>query len=342
MAPFVVDTDNDSRSSPVSADNSATRIVMTADTQSKSSPAIESCAIEDGCYYSEFFESGGVDKSNNDMSNTSTTFCSWYSTKTETHPLLTSSLTGGICACVGDVIAQFIENSTNLRQDSTNGLHYRRTIAVFTAGLCYGPLLQTMYATLDQILPIHCKDKDNCLFDNAATDSKEEDDIDISAISREIVDDTSVVTPVSNYCYSTMFHSFSLVSTKVYVNAFIHVAIDQGIMAFPFVALMMFVTGIVEGHWNKLGQEFSEDYIDNIHALWLAAIFGIGPLQIIAFRYLDLKWRALAANLLDVLEVMVMSYLTHRNREAPQYESNDDDDSWNYETHNYGGGSADE
>jgi hypothetical protein len=127
----------------------------------------------------------------------------------------------------------------------------------------------------------------------------------------------------------------------VYVNAFIHVAIDQGIMAFPFVALMMFVTGIVEGHWNKLGQEFSEDYIDNIYALWLAAIFGIGPLQIIAFRYLDLKWRALAANLLDVLEVMVMSYLTHRNREAPQYDSNDDD-SWIYETHDYGSGSADE
>ena len=342
MAPFVVDTDNASRSSPVFADTSPTRIVMTADTQSKSTRTMESFAIEDGCYYSEFFESGDVNESN-DMSNTST-FCSWYSTQTETHPLLTSSLTGGICACVGDVVAQFIENSTNLRQDSTYGLHYRRTLAVFTAGLCYGPLLQTMYATLDHILPIHCKDKDNCLcdIDNAVTDSKEEDDIDISAISREIVDDTSVETPVSNYCYSTMFHSFSLVSTKEYVNAFVHVAIDQGIMAFPFVALMMFVTGIVEGHWDKLGQEFSEDYIDNIHALWLAALFGIGPLQIIAFRYLDLKWRALVANLLDVLEVMVMSYLTHRNREAPQqYESNDDD-SWIYETQDYGGGSADE
>jgi hypothetical protein len=126
-------------------------------------------------------------------------------------------------------------------------------------------------------------------------------------------------------CYSTMFNSYSLLSQRQYVNAFLHVAIDQGIMAFPFVAIMMIITGIVEGHWNSLGEEFASDYIDNIHALWVAALLGIGPIQIIAFRLLDLKWRNLAANVLDVLEVMVMSYLTHRNREAPNQEMPDDD-----------------
>jgi hypothetical protein len=55
---------------------------------------------------------------------------------------------------------------------------------------------------------------------------------------------------------------------------------------------------------------------------------GIGPIQIIAFRLLPLKWRALAANILDVLEVMVMSYLAHRNREAPYQEMPEESDDW--------------
>ena len=111
------------------------------------------------------------------------------------------------------------------------------------------------------------------------------------------------------------------------MNATLHVAIDQGLMAFPFVAIMMLLTGIVEGHtFDNIGSEFKQDYLDNIHSLWVAALLGIGPIQIIAFRFLSLKWRALAANILDVLEVMVMSYLTHRNREAPYQQSNDDDD----------------
>jgi len=118
-------------------------------------------------------------------------------------------------------------------------------------------------------------------------------------------------------CRSTIFHSFQQIHSRKYVNAFLHVLIDQGIMAFPYVAVMMFVTGVVEGHWEELADEFKHDLFPNVHRLWIAALLGIAPIQVVAFRLLPLKWRALAVNLLDVFEVMVMSYITHRNREIP-------------------------
>lgn len=307
MAPFT-DADIVGRSSnSANVDN----LILMNDAQPKSFPTIYSFTIEEG-HYSKFDESGEVltPPQNNIMLNTIIyRFCSWYSTQNEVNPLRTISLTGGICAFVGDILAQCIEKRTSLRTESTEGLHHRRTLAVFIAGLCYGPLLHYTYALLEYILPIHCEEQ---WLGDGATASTQEDDI----VDQSNLKPISAVPPYT-MCYSTMFHSFSLISTKKYVNAFLHVAIDQGIMAFPFVAIMMLITGIVEGHWNKLGKEFSEDYMDNIHALWIAALFGIGPIQIVAFRFLDLKWRALAANILDVLEVMVMSYLTHRNRKVP-------------------------
>jgi hypothetical protein len=188
---------------------------------------------------------------------------------------------------------------------------------------------------MEYALPINCDDQ--CLSEGDDTiASKNSSIVDPTKFAPNIVDqddrhdilgtDEDILPHYG--CYSTMFTSFSLASQRQYVNAFLHVAIDQGLMAFPFVAIMMFITGIVEGHWNTLREEFASDYIDNIHALWVAALLGIGPIQIIAFRLLPLKWRALAANILDVLEVMVMSYLAHRNREAPYQEMPEESDDW--------------
>ena len=88
-------------------------------------------------------------------------------------------------------------------------------------------------------------------------------------------------------------------------------------MGFVFIAVMMFVTGIVEGHWSTLRTIFEDDYVDNIRSLWLAALLAIGPIQTIAFRYISLKWRALSVSVLDVLEVTIMSVITHRNLDGP-------------------------
>lgn len=232
-------------------------------------------------------------------------FCSWYSKRVDESPVLTKSATGGLSAILGDLLAQCMENNTSLRSDSTEGLHAQRILAVFLTGLCYGPILHYFYTFMEHQLPIQCDDP--CLDDN--TKGGISDDSNSAILDEEYIPRYS--------CHTTMFTSYFPFSRTKYLNAFLHVAIDQGFMAFPFVALMMVITGVVEGHYDKLGEEFETVYIENVHALWLAALLGMGPMQIIAFRYLSLKWRNLVANILDVVEVMVMSYVTHRTREAP-------------------------
>ncbi|KAL3764498.1 hypothetical protein ACHAW5_004761 [Stephanodiscus triporus] len=235
-------------------------------------------------------------------------FCHWYSMKMDDHPVLTKSLTGGCSSSIGDLFAQYIENVSNLRLDSTGGLHLRRIVAMFCTGLCYGPMMHYIYEFYEHVLPINLDESiDKCI----DTDHSKEGGSDPTCI--DSVDDA----PTSYFCHSTMFHSYYMISHRKYVNAFLHVAIDQGLMAFAFVAVMMFVTGVVEGHWHSLREEFARDYIENIHRLWIAALFAIGPIQMIAFRFLSLKWRALAVSLLDVFEVTIMSYITHRNRDVP-------------------------
>ena len=234
-------------------------------------------------------------------------FGSWYSKRVDESPVLTKSATGGLSAILGDVIAQYLENNTPLRSDSTEGLHAQRILAVFLTGLCYGPILHYFYTFMEHQLPIQQCD-DPCLDDNT-TNKDESCDYSNSAVLDEFIPRYS--------CHSTMFHSYFPFSKTKYLNAFLHVAIDQGFMAFPFVALMMVITGVVEGHYDELREEFETVYIQNVHALWIAALLGMGPMQVIAFRYLSLKWRNLVANILDVIEVMVLSFITHRTREAP-------------------------
>ena len=246
-------------------------------------------------------------------------FCSWYSAQMDQSPVRTKSAFGGCAAIVGDVLAQLIENNTALRAEPTEGLHAQRIIAMFLTGLTYGPMLHYIYEFYEHVLPIDFDEQ--CLSGCVG----EEDDDKTSKVDTLLDESVVLSGPVKKddeslpyyMCHSTMFHSFYTISNRKNVNAFLHVAIDQGIMAFAYVAVMMVVTGIVEGHWNQLREEFDNDFINNVHALWLAALIGIGPMQIVAFRYLPLKWRTLAVNVLEVFEVTVMSYITHRNRDAP-------------------------
>jgi len=144
-----------------------------------------------------------------------------------------------------------------------------------------------------------------------------------NTLVEENVDSTETTTThyhqetTTYFCHSTMFHSYYTISRRKFINAILHVVIDQGIMGFVFIALMMLITGIIEGHWDTLRTIFVNDYITNIHLLWLVALFVIGPIQIMAFRYLSLKWRALSVSCLDVLEVTIMSVITHRNLIVP-------------------------
>lgn len=254
-------------------------------------------------------------------------FCYWYSTKMDEFPVLTKSLTGGCSSIVGDIVAQCIENNTALRTEPSGGIHFRRTLAMFCTGLCYGPMLHYIYEFYEHILPINIDEPINQCVEQCAPPTpdrgddgvpmenalSDEEGLDVESVMDQVVD----VHATAYFCHSTMFHSYYTISHRRYVNAFLHVVIDQGLMAFAFVAIMMFVTGIVEGHWQTIDEEFASDYIENIHRLWIAALLAIGPIQMMAFRFLNLKWRALAVSMLDVFEVAMMSYITHRNREVP-------------------------
>ncbi|KAL3812106.1 hypothetical protein ACHAXA_009441 [Cyclostephanos tholiformis] len=241
------------------------------------------------------------------------TFCYWYSTKMDERPVLTKSITGGCSSIVGDILAQWIENGTSLRMDSSEGLHYRRIFAMFCTGLSYGPMLHYIYEFYEHVLPIDIDEQISQCIDKEDSKCKNPDPTFIDNVADDV--------QTTYFCHSTMFHSYYTISHRKFVNAFVHVLVDQGLMAFFFVAVMMFITGVIEGHWNSLAEEFEQDYIENIHRLWVAALLAIGPIQLLAFRFLSLKWRAVAVSLLDVFEVSMMSYITHRNRETP---SNDD------------------
>jgi hypothetical protein len=143
------------------------------------------------------------------------------------------------------------------------------------------------------------------------------DDDNVPLPSSTIIDDYSTSIPPTYFCHSTMFHSYYTLSHRRYVNAFLHVVIDQGIMQIFYVALMMLITGIIEGRVSTLASTFQEDYTYNVHSVWFAALTVLGPIQMMCFRFLSLKWRALSVSILDVLEVTIMSYIAHRNVDVP-------------------------
>jgi hypothetical protein len=304
-ASAVMDVHSISSNSSVPKSSSSSSSTAAAAIVNEKSPAI------DGYYSMDVDEYHAADlptASRRSKYNIFYRFGSWYSKRVDESPVLTKSATGGLSAILGDLLAQYIENNTSLRSDSTEGLHAQRILAVFLTGLCYGPILHYFYTFMEHQLPIQQCEDPPCL--DGDNDTKDEiTDYSNSAVLDEYIPRYS--------CHSTMLHSYFPFSKTKYLNAFLHVAIDQGFMAFPFVALMMVITGVVEGHYSELREEFETVYIQNVHALWIAALLGMGPMQIIAFRYLSLKWRNLVANILDVIEVMVMSYVTHRTREAP-------------------------
>lgn len=237
------------------------------------------------------------------------------------HPLLTKSITGGCSAILGDLLAQYIEyNYDRIRDEEPEGFHVWRTIAMFMTGLTYGPMLHYVYEFYEHVFPIDCDKmlmdgcKDSVSMESDSSPNAAADDAITNLKLGNITDEQHDASIQQQYS-CTMFYSSYALSHRKFMNAFLHVAIDQGIMGFVYVAIMMIVTGVVEGQWKELREEFHDDYIDNVRALWIAALFGIGPMQLIAFRYLPLKWRCMAVNVLDVFEVMVMSTITHRNRE---------------------------
>jgi hypothetical protein len=144
-------------------------------------------------------------------------FGNWYTAKLESHPVPTKSLTAGSLAVVGDVLAQIIEFRSDLR-DSDILFDRRRIFAMFIEGSCVsGPMLHFVFEFYEYIMPIHCieecvhKDQENMSMDNELSVG----DVDISGAMYD--------------------HEYE-VSKRQYLTALLHVAFDQIVMAFPYVA----------------------------------------------------------------------------------------------------------
>jgi hypothetical protein len=211
-----------------------------------------------------------------------------YSEQLELRPIRTKSLTAGTLAVIGDLIAQGIEWC--LDDDGAGGLDGRRVFAMFIEGSCFsGPIMHYAYEVYEHLFPIV---RNDCVEPIVHCDA-------------EIYDKYDNVVPLHN------------LKTE-WKNVLVHVAFDQIFMAIFYVAGLMIITCVIEGHSDELLAELQNDYFRNLGASWLAAILLIAPLQILAFGKLDVSLRVLATNLIDILWVTIMSIVTHVNRDQSE------------------------
>ena len=214
-----------------------------------------------------------------------------YSEQLELRPIRTKSLTAGTLAVIGDLIAQGIEWCLDDNEDNgAGGLDGRRVFAMFIEGSCFsGPIMHYAFEVYEHLFPIVRSD---CVEPIVHCDA-------------EIFDKYDNIVPLHN------------LKTE-WKNVLVHVAFDQIFMAIFYVAGLMIITCVIEGHSDELLAELQNDYFRNLGASWLAAILLIAPLQILAFGKLDVSLRVLATNLIDILWVTIMSIVTHVNRDQSE------------------------
>ena len=210
----------------------------------------------------------------------------WYMNQLDTHELRTKFVSSAILALVGDVCAQkIVTHYVNPIEAATAKLDKRRMLAMFIDGLvCTGPLLHYVYEFYEWILPTH----DN----NVIVDTKDGD------TSSGLI--TAKENPSS--------------ARKRFLNATLHVLFDNFIMAFVYIAVIMITTGLLEGRQSTIVHELKHDLIPSLKVSWRVSILGYIPAQLLSFHFLPIKLRVLAVNILDVIWVTAISYVTHRNR----------------------------
>jgi len=203
------------------------------------------------------------------------TIASWYMNKLHTHELQTKFLSAAILALVGDLCAQKIGHYMN-PMISTK-LDKRRMMAMFLDGLMFtGPLLHYVYELYEWILPTH----DKVIEDGIAQTDKEK--------------------------------SSSARKRLLAVTA--HVLFDNFVMIFAYISLLMITTGVMEGRASGIPNELKYDFIPAVKVSMRTSVMGLAPIQLLSFHFLPMKLRVLSVNILDVIWVTVMSYVTHRNR----------------------------
>jgi hypothetical protein len=93
-----------------------------------------------------------------------------------------------------------------------------------------------------------------------------------------------------------------------------HVLFDNFIMIIFYISLMMFSTALIEGRYKAIPHEFSHDLLPNIRTSYKASVSGLMWIQLVSFYWLPMKLRVLAVNFIDIIWVIVMSFVTHLHR----------------------------
>ncbi len=137
------------------------------------------------------------------------------------------------------------------------------------------------------------------------------------------VDGTFCTGPLLHYVYKLYEHVYPINggddkkgnsgSLKM-KRAFVHVLFDNFVMIVAYISLMMLSTAVIEGRYKSIPHEFKFDLIPNIKASYKASALGLMWIQLISFYSLPTNLRVLAVNFIDIIWVVVMSFVTHLHR----------------------------
>ena len=180
-----------------------------------------------------------------------------------------------VTSAIMGLVGDIIAQSVGIYMTKGTTLDKRRMLAMFMDGLmCTGPLLHYIYEMYEYILPTHESD---------ARDNLTQDDPSETKRSR-------------------------------FLAVLGHVLVDNFVMVIVYIGALMIFTGLIEGRQDFIIHELKNDLIPDVIVSWKVSILGYVPMQLLSFHFLPMKLRVLAVNILDVVWVTVMSYVTHRNR----------------------------
>lgn len=134
-------------------------------------------------------------------------------------------------------------------------------------------------------------------------------------------DGTFCTGPLLHYVYKLYEHVYPIngggdgkSNPDSLKRAFVHVLFDNFVMIGAYISLMMLSTALVEGRYKSIPHEFKYDLVPNIKASYKASALGLMWLQLISFYWLPTNLRVLAVNFIDIIWVVVMSFVTHLHR----------------------------
>lgn len=251
------------------------------------------------------------------MKNTIKYLSSSYQLCLTTHEIPTKCLTSGIIALLGDYLAQCFEFSTKIESNSisSNGVSSSNILVINNMGFhldrirLYGifveaaffasPVMHYAYNYMEYLVPIHKSSNSN------------------DSTSSNINNSNGHRNGKSKYVALPMVctrkKKKAIIILSKWAAALFHVWADVFILGPFFVLTMMFFTSITEGKISTFGSELMNDFWPTLEVSIIASLAFV-PVQLLAFKYFQLKYRILYMNVQDIVWNAVVSFMAHKSR----------------------------